>query len=420
MVNANHKWVFNLIDERRNWFIKICQELVRITSPNPPGDTTHVAQYIKGLLDEYNIAYKEHLPKANNPILISSIGSGSSPKLNFNSHMDTFPVQDTGQWSINPYSGLVTNGRLYGRGASDMKAGLAAALGCFLMFASERVDLNGTLILSLVSDEENGGRWGTQWIAENIPNELGDACLIGEPTGALSPAIGEKSPLWIRLTTRGDAKHGAYSDGQDAIWEMARIIIAVQSLNDISFPIGGEIAHFVSKFKQNEQTVTGSTDWWLDRPSVNFGIIKGGVKINVSPESAVLELDLRVPFGASAKQILTELDKKLTETGIDVTVEVLLGADESPNCTHWETSFFQIFKLAVISATGQEPQPKLVPYLSDGRIFRTHEVPTILCGPSDHGMGGVDEYISVDEYLKVVRIFAQTAVQFCGIRSIQT
>jgi acetylornithine deacetylase/succinyl-diaminopimelate desuccinylase-like protein len=74
MVNANHKWVFNLIDERRNWFIKFCQELVRIPSPNPPGDITYVAQYIKGLLDKYNISYKEHLPNANNPILISING----------------------------------------------------------------------------------------------------------------------------------------------------------------------------------------------------------------------------------------------------------------------------------------------------------------------------------------------------------
>jgi len=416
MNKTARNWALEAIEGRKDWFVSLCQDLVRIPSPNPPGDTTRVAKYVIALLQERDIPFREYLPRPGNPILVASIGTGLSPKLTLCGHMDVFPVQDPSEWSTDPYGGFLEDGKLYGRGSSDMKAGVAAALGTFLMFVEEKTQMDGTLLLTLVSDEENASTWGARWLLSNVPEVRGDACLIGEPTGYLTPVIGEKSPLWCRLRTSGEQMHGAFSDGRDAIWQMAKAILAIQTLNDLSYSTKGEVAALVAELMSKGKESSGGWRWSLTRPSVNFGTFRGGAKLNLSPGSAELELDLRVPFGATPGELLGELEGVLSAAGVQAEVEVIFGADEAPNFTPWDGDFMQTFRQAVRTSTGQEPQPLLMPYLSDARVYRRHGVQAVLCGPRDYGMGGADEHIEVEEYFHILRIFAQTAVDYCGIR----
>jgi len=283
------------------------------------------------------------------------------------------------------------------------------------LFARSKVRLDGTLVLTLVSDEENGGRWGTRWLLEGFPELRGDACLIGEPTGWLTPAVGEKSPLWVKIRTCSPARHGAYSDGRDAVWQLARLVLAIQELHDVCYEVQGSIAPLAAELARRERESGSGNEWWLTQPSVNFGCIQGGVKVNVAPDSAELFLDVRVPFGTTASHIIGELRRKIAETGVEAEVEIVLGDDENPNYSSLQSPFWETLRRAIVSTTGQEPQPRLTPYLSDGRLYRKYGVETILCGPKDYGMGAENEHIVVDDYLKVVRIFAHTAAAFCGI-----
>jgi len=412
---AAHHWIATEIDAQQDWLIRLCQDLVRIPSPNPPGDTVTVARYVKGLLKGSGIPFQEHLPRPENPILVSTLGSGASPRLVLNGHLDVFPVPDPDGWNLDPYGGVLEHGKLFGRGSSDMKAGVAAALAVFLLFTRLNVRLDGTLILTLVSDEENGGRWGTQWLLERFPELRGDACLIGEPTGWLTPAVGEKSPLWVKIRTCSPARHGAYSDGRDAVWQLARLVLAIQELHDVCYEVQGSIAPLAAELARRERESGSGNEWWLTQPSVNFGCIQGGVKVNVAPDSAELFLDVRVPFGTTASHIIGELRRKIAETGVEAELEVVLGEDENPNYSSLQGGFWETLRQAIVSTTGQEPQPRLTPYLSDGRLYRKYGVETILCGPKDYGMGAENEHIVVEDYLKVARIFAQTAADFCGI-----
>ncbi len=410
------QWVLNQIEHRANWFIELLQHLVQIPTVNPPGDTTDIHNFVKGLLDQRQISYKEYTPHDKNPNLVAFLGSGKSPKLTFNGHYDTFPVEDAALWADDPFSGCIRDGKLFGRGVSDMKAGDAAALGVFLMFMEEKVEFEGTLVLNLVSDEENGSRWGTWWLAANVPEILGDACLIGEPVGVTTPLIGQKGPLWVRVKTLGEPMHGAYSDGRDAVWQMARAIQAIQTLNELTYSPPAEIADIVAQLKATIRSTGVGQDWWLERPSINFGRITGGVKVNVVPSSCEIELDIRVPFGTTKEVILLELEKRLDSASVNATYEVINGEKDRPNFTPWNDPFIKVVRSSIGLSTGKEAEPLIMPYFTDERVFRQFGIPTASCGPSEHNMGGTDEFVVIDEYLQTVKVFALTAAKYCQAR----
>jgi succinyl-diaminopimelate desuccinylase len=413
MNEGQKKWIINQIETRSKWFIELLQQLVRIQSPNPPGDTTQIHAFVKNLLDQRGIAYQEYIPHEKNPNLVAVLGSGKSPKLTFNGHYDTFPVEDSSLWTDGPYSGSIRDGKIFGRGVSDMKAGDAAALGVFLMILEEHIKFNGSLVLNLVSEEENGSRWGAWWMAANVPEILGDACLVGEPVGVQTPLIGQKAPLWVKIKTIGEPMHGAYSDGRDAVWQMARAIQEIQTLNDLSYPPPEPIAELVEKLKKQLKMTGAGHDWWMERPSINFGRISGGVKINVVPSSCEIELDIRVPFGTTKEVILKELQSRLDRAGVNASVEVIYGENDSPNFTSWDHPFIQVLRDSICTTTGVMPEPLLMPYMTDERVFRKYGVPTASCGPNEHNMGGTDEFVVIEEFLQTAKVFALTSAEFC-------
>ena len=193
-----------LIDELRKRpddLFTLCSRLVQIPSENPPGDTSKLAAFIRDHLAVQGLAVEWHEPKAGQPNLVATIGAGSGPNVVLSGHLDEFPA---GQgWTRPPFSGAIEEGRIWGRGAGDMKAGLAVALSIVSLVRELEIPLAGRLTLAFASDEETGGAWGTQWLLANVPAVHGDACLIGESSGTLSAGIGEKGVLWLRLRSRG-------------------------------------------------------------------------------------------------------------------------------------------------------------------------------------------------------------------------
>lgn len=410
------EWVLMNIKKREQWFVELCRDLVRIPSPNPPGDTRRIAEFIQKMLEARHIPYTVYAPNEECPNIVATIGSGEKPKLVLNGHLDAYAVEKPETWSVDPYGGLIRDGRMYGRGSCDMKAGVAAALGNFLMFHEEGAQLDGTVVLALVSDEESGSKWGAWWLVDNVPDILGDAVLVGEPSGVRTPLIGQKAPLWLRLTTHSQPQHGSYSNGKDAVWQMAKAILAAQTLNELKYEPPEKIRWLVERLKQKEAQAGMGREWWLDQPSVNFGVIQGGLKINVVPSSCTLELDTRVPFGATRQDILAALEQKFTEESLNVDLEIITGERDNPNYTPWEDVFVQVVAEAVQIATDQLAEPLLMPYLTDERVWRHKGIPAVSCGPKDYNMAAADEYIIVGEYLQAVQVFGLTMANFCGLR----
>src|SRR5438045_103518 len=137
---------------------ELCAELIRTPSPNPPGDTTAVANLIeRRLATKSAITVRRVIAKERTVNLIAKL-SGERPgrRLIVNGHLDTFPVGNSERWTVDPLGGVMRDGRIYGRGAGDMKAGLAAAVFTALLLAEHRHALAGELVLTLVGDEETG------------------------------------------------------------------------------------------------------------------------------------------------------------------------------------------------------------------------------------------------------------------------
>ncbi|MFO7275280.1 MAG: M20/M25/M40 family metallo-hydrolase [Bacillota bacterium] len=152
------------VDRRRDHFVDILAETIRRPSDNPPGDTTQVAEYLRSVLAGAGLSVEVLAPQPHMPNLVSRyVGAAEGRHLILNGHLDQFPVEDPSAWSVAPYGGEVRDGRIYGRGASDMKGGTVALAAAMILLAELRVPLKGRVTGTFVSDEETGGRWGTAW-----------------------------------------------------------------------------------------------------------------------------------------------------------------------------------------------------------------------------------------------------------------
>jgi succinyl-diaminopimelate desuccinylase len=185
------------LDSERDRQLDFLRAFTRIDTCNPPGDTTRAADLFRQFLDGEGIAHRTEAPQAATPNLIASFagGTGNGRHLVLNGHLDVFPVGDRAAWSRDPWSGEIADGRVHGRGTVDMKCGTTALVFVFAYLHRLRDALPGRTTLTVVSDEETGGRWGSAWLVENCPEVLGDCMLNTEPSGLQTVRFGEKSML---------------------------------------------------------------------------------------------------------------------------------------------------------------------------------------------------------------------------------
>ena len=158
------------LGESRERLIEITRTLVRAPSGNPPGDTRAVAEAAAGLLSGDGIEVE--LAPSQPPIvnLIARVRTHRpGRRLIYNGHLDTYPIGDPAHWSVDPLAGILKDGRLYGRGAVDMKGGIAASILAGLLLAEMRNDWAGEVVITLAGDEEAMGPHGTQFLLERIP-----------------------------------------------------------------------------------------------------------------------------------------------------------------------------------------------------------------------------------------------------------
>lgn len=182
-----------LIKQQAGMSIEICRELIKCPSEDPAGDTRAVASYIQKFFTKHGIENNVISPHPEKPNVVATIrGSRSGKHLIFNGHIDTFPVGDISKWSVDPFSGEIKDGKLYGRGAADMKGGIAASMTAALILNQLKDTLPGKISFTCVSDEEVNGPWGTNYLLKHYPELYGDALINGEPSSVEHIRIGEK------------------------------------------------------------------------------------------------------------------------------------------------------------------------------------------------------------------------------------
>lgn len=401
--------------KNKDKLIDICSRLVQIPSESPESDTRALVDEIKIILERIDgvevTCHTEEEPIVN---LVARL-KGSSPgkRLILNGHLDTYPVGDESQWTENPFSGHEEDGRLYGRGVSDMKGGIASYLLTFMFMAELKDSWSGELVMTLAGDEETMGVKGTKFLLDTVPEASGDAMISGDVGTAKVLRFGEKGLMWVELNAVGKPSHGAHvHNGENAI---DRLVEGIDRLNKELASIEVHAPKPVSEAIEKSSTVSekysgsGETEV-LQKVTVNFGVIEGGISPNLIPAKASAKGDIRLPVGVELK----EVDKKIKE--IVDSIEGLTYHVFRQYEANWSDTNHEIFSLTaanVKQVTGEDPVLTMRVGASDSRHYRiSKNIPSINCGLNAYNLGGPDEYIEIDDLVDLAKIHVLTAFDY--------
>jgi succinyl-diaminopimelate desuccinylase len=312
---------------------------------------------------------------------------------------------------MDPFSGLVADGKIHGRGVSDMKGGLAASVAAFSLLAGMRERWRGRLTLAAVSDEETFGPWGANYLVDHEPKLRGDAAIIGEPSSPRTIRFGERGVLWIRIIVRGQGSHAAYPHhGWNAIAAMVAILAEIKAIEREPWVVPEDFLRTIDggRVTTDELLGPGTTDI-LSSLTVSLGTIRGGTKVNMTAEACEAEVDFRLPPGVSVASVLRHVGR-IVRSHRGATYEVTRRGE--PNYSDPAGELFETVNRAVTRVRGEPAALNIGSPGTDGRVFRRIGIPVAVFGPQPFGLGGPDEYITVRDYLDTVRVHALSALDF--------
>ena len=224
------------IDEDREEIVGFLCDFVRAKSPNPPGDTTLAAAHFTRFLDAEPAAVPRHRAPADDAQHRRHLRGGAARPASGaqRPHRRVPGRRGHERWTHGPWSGAIADGKIYGRGVADMKAGTSASIFTYRYLHRLRDRLKGRLTLTAVSDEETFGPWGARYLMEHHPEVHGDCLLNGEPSSPLTIRFGEKGPLWLEFTVRTRGAHGAYTHLTPSATKIAaRMIVDLEELTTL-------------------------------------------------------------------------------------------------------------------------------------------------------------------------------------------
>jgi succinyl-diaminopimelate desuccinylase len=400
-------------DEDR--IIDFLVRLVRAPSPNPPGDTRQAMSVIEAELRRFDISSRLLFAKDEMPNLVADFkGARPGPHLVLNGHVDVFPAGDAAGWSRSPWSGLVQDGYVHGRGAVDMKAGTAALVLAFAYLHAHRDSLGGRLTLALVSDEETGGRYGAEFLLKDYPELVtGDCYVNAEPSSTGAIEVGEKGAVHLRIGIRTAGGHGAYThQSPNAIRLMGELQRDLNGLHGKRYETPADLDPVITQCRAVIDRLVGKGGGdIIDVVTVNYGAIRGGSSANVLAPDCVLEVDIRMPAGMTSATILASVQDVLARyEGASMEVITLMEPSWSdsrhPMVGHLSRNAERFSNRDVV--------PVLSLGASDARFWRQRGIPGFSYGPSPDTMGAPDEAVKISEYLHVLKTHAFAACDYLG------
>lgn len=404
----SHDELRQLIEARKEEAISLCCDLIRIPSVNPPGDPAEITDYICSFLSRHGIPYEILSGDEKTPNIVATIGNENGKSLILNGHSDVVPVGNLEKWDFEPFSGEIENGRILGRGASDMKSGLAGLLFSMAVIADEKIDINGKIILTVVPDEEVSGSWGTKWLVES-GSVKGDAALVAEPTGYFNCEIGQKGCCWIKLSVEGVPAHGSLSPfvGKNAIVKLLKVLEGINKIREIVPRYSDDIAEVMEQSREMAKRLLAAkgAQSALNHCTVNIGKINGGTKVNMVPDHAEAEIDVRIPLGVTCEMVEEKLIEIINESGVDG-VDYTLTWRSEPNCTDPKAEIVEAVAQNVYEVW-KEPLNRTYQWASsDARFFRYAGIHTLQYGPANlEGVHAYNETVDVQDYINAVKIY---------------
>ena len=406
---------------KKDELISLVSQLIRIKSENPTGSQQEVISFVQNYLNAHHVSCKRVYTNPDFPCIVAEYGQKEGFSFLINGHVDVVPAGDLSAWDFDPYCGTVTDREILGRGTSDMKAGIACALFTIGLISDLNLPINGNIRLHIVSDEESGGQYGSEWLCRNGYADGADACLVAEPTGMDTIEIGQKGGLILTLKAQGTAAHGSLGNykGDNAILKLARILPMMEQLTTIKGHFTESQQEALEASKKFASDLNGNIpgiENVIDHVTTNIGLITGGTRPNCVPDSAEAVIDCRLPIGANRREIAVKVMQIINKSGIPgITADLDFKSDA--NYTETDTMIVKAFKENGEAILGHEIIPAYQWASSDAKHYRAAGIPTIQFGPSNAiGIHSANETVNIEDVAYTSRIYMAAVCDMMGIR----
>ena len=405
--------------------VAFLQSMVRIPTVNPPGmaypECAHsIGQHLHklGYTVEYTelgleeiaelAPFGEGQPRTN--VIGRLTGSSNGPIIHFNGHMDVVPI--TPGWSTDPFGGDVRNGRIYGRGVSDMKGGLAAQVYAIEAIRRAGLTLHGTVEQSGVVDEESTGNRnaGMGYLVEHgyIAAGSTDYVVITEPLNVDNICLGHRGAIWGDITTFGRQSHGSTPErGINAIEHMARFIA------DVTQELKPRLHQRINRYPVVPSGAQAA--------SLTFTMLNGGTNVNSVPDRCTVSFDRRLVTDErleDARHELQELLARQAQDMPDFRYEYAERYATNPTWVREDTPLVQAFTEAVQDVLGRAPGYVCSPG-SDDQRFVVHNAGIEQCivyGPGEITQTHIiDESLALDDLLHSIQVMALATATLLGV-----
>ena len=362
--------------------LSLLKNLIATNSENPPGKEDEVAKILRNHLEAQGISCVSVGP-SKRPNLIFSSHDGEKGELVLHGHMDTVPIGKRESWDYDPFVSEIVNGLLYGRGSCDMKGPVAALTEALILYTQEKHER--PLLLLTTSDEESGCS-GAEEVAKSV--KFG---VCAEPT-SMQVLVGEKGMFWSKVVATGQSAHG--SRPEEGVNAIQLCMDALRVLTNEPYPY--------------EQ------DSLLGEPTINIGMISGGIKINVVAANCEAQVDMRTVKGQTPESLLDQMNERIYSIGLGEKVRVEYIHGKPCVITPEDSEIVTITQDEVERVTGIRKPLTSATYGTDCSVLQPKVgITNVICGPgSIEQAHQPNEYIDLEELYKSVDVYLGIARKF--------
>lgn len=420
----------------RNFLVGLVGDLVRIPTVNPKFETSDglnresdLQAHLAGVLQSIGLETETFDALPGRPNLIGHGVGRDDRSLVLNGHIDVVPTGDLSLWSVDPFGGTIKDGRLYGRGSLDMKAGVAAGVAAVKALRDAGLTLDGWIDIHSVVDEEAGG-FGSIEAVKRCRKPAG--VLVLEPTwGEILPAEGGLD--WVRVTIRGRTGHSGwrYNEIYPQPQSPGRIVPAVNAIE-----LGTRFLNALRDFERDRARRLFHPLLPPGVNSINPGAMRAGSGLGpdglpvvmtnpaIIPDVFVVDLDYKFLPQEDPREVRAEFERFVhhfaqTETWLR----------ENPPAVQWDLHglYFPpmdtpvdhgLVRSLVANRTSLGLTAEIKGFIAvcDAAHYAGAGVPGVIHGPSGNGLHGADEYVDIDSIVETTRVIAMTAIDWCGLR----
>ena len=375
--------------------VELASQLVAIESINPDvvaggSGELELARFVAGWCERAGLDTRlDELRPGRANVVATARGSGGGRSLMLNAHMDTVGVAGM----TDPFLPRLENGRLYGRGAQDMKGSLAA---CMLATAEAgRRGLRGDVLLTAVADEEFASI-GTEAVARSV---RADAAIVTEPT-ELRVAVAHRGFVHLEVEVHGRAAHGSRPDlGIDAIAKAGRVLVGIEELD--------------------RRLRAGTPHPWLGTGSVHASLIEGGQEFSSYPARCLIQAERRTLPGETRDHAEAELREIVAGAGAgegdpDFRADVRAPISREPFEVDEGAEIVAVVRRHTAAVLRAAPELAGVPFWADSALLAEAGIPTVLFGPSGEGLHSEVEWVDVASLERCREVYLRVALELCG------